>query len=90
MNKETLLEEMKQAVTDVINGVIPEFKSQFLHPCDVDKFIQDEYKTRSDDCDSNGWQWDYWFYYIINDEKYLLSGSGFYGDLAFSKDEYEE
>ena len=85
MNKETLLEEMKQGIKDVIDGVTSEFESDFLTPSYIDEFIMSKYGIRMDDIDSNGWQWDYWITYYINNVRYMLCGSGFYGGLRFSK-----
>lgn len=38
-----------------------------------------------DKFETNGWQWDFWQYYELNGQQYMLSGSGYYGDLKFSK-----
>lgn len=37
--------------------------------------------------ETNGWQVDYWLYFILNDTEYVLSGSMWHGDYTITKDE---
>lgn len=42
---------------------------------------------QTSDLDTNGWQWDFWQHYEDSEgKKFVLSGSGYYGELEFKKD----
>ena len=42
--------------------------------------------TWDNEFDTNGWDVDFWIYFYINDIKYCLSESWFYGVYSISKD----
>lgn len=39
--------------------------------------------TSCDDLDTNGWDHDFWLHFTYGADRYLLSGSGWYGHLSF-------
>ena len=82
--KNQLLEDMRQGVSDVILGKIDCYETNFLYPNDFQEYIK-SIKGKKYDFDCNGWNYDYWDYYIIYNQKYCVSGSGYYGGISFSK-----
>jgi hypothetical protein len=45
-----------------------------------------EIASFNDDFDSNGWEFDYWCTYKINDKTLNINGSGYYGGLSITID----
>lgn len=71
----------------IINGELEESEFEFLYAGDIAKYLEEKYGLRHHEMDTNGWDYDFWITYIINEEKYVISGSGYYGNLKFYKDE---
>ena len=75
-------------VEEVISEERDEVQFYCTSPDDVNQYITKVLKGTRDEIDHNGWQWDYWITYTIDNKKYTLAGSGYYGNMSFSK--YEE
>lgn len=83
------MEEFKKQIEQVISGELNDVASKnLISPHVIDEFLKELGYNRID-FDSNGWDWDFWITYQKDDDKFTLSGSGFYNQgLFFSK--YEE
>ena len=79
---------IKTGVDSVITGEKDTVKLIGARPNDVIRYLVDNHGAEFPDVDdTNGWQWDYWFYFDINGKKYCLSGDGFYQDYATFREE---
>lgn len=88
--KEQAIANMKIGVDKVISGEEQMFKTDLVSAMELDNYIKTIGARDADDwLDTNGWQCDFWLYYVINEERYYVSGSGLYGGLSFQKDEDE-
>jgi hypothetical protein len=85
--KEQLLQEMREGIDKVVSGEIQSFRSGFLPPSEFVDYIEGKY-SQQDDFDTNGWDYDYWIRFTINDKKYTVYGSGYYGGVTFAVREY--
>lgn len=47
----------------------------------------EELGTYDSDWETNGWDVDFWISFTVQDQKYMLSGSWYYGGYSISKDE---
>lgn len=83
--KQQLIEKMKIEVDKVINGEVQAYESEFLPPSVIVDYIQENYTIEDYDFESNGWQWDFWIRFKINDVKYCIAGCGYWGGVAFVK-----
>ena len=82
-----LLGDLKNIIENGIDSVISGAESSArlitARPGAVERYIQSKYGVRrEDDFETNGWEWDYWIYFIIDGTKYQLSGDGFYNNSA--------
>lgn len=86
--EEILFKELKERVNQVITNDKDLVDIKFLYAYDVAQFLESEYgaDVETSDMDTNGWQYDYLIPVYINDKKYVLSGSGYHGDVQFYKD----
>lgn len=83
--KKQQLEIFKQDVSKLLSEEIDNVENDCLSIGDVDQYLN-ELGTNLDNYNSNGWQHDYWRSWNINETKYTLAGSGYYGGISFSKD----
>lgn len=83
----TLVDNFETDIQKVINGKIEEASSELLSPGHINEYLN-SLGTHNSDFESNGWEYDHWASWEIDGENYVLSGSGFYGGLAFSKADY--
>jgi hypothetical protein len=90
--EDILYRELETRLDQVINGEQNSIEIKFLYANEVATFLKNKYDAHveTSDMDTNGWQYDYWIPVYINDEKYNLMGSGYYGDMEFVKEEDEE
>jgi len=86
MKETDLIKDMESAINEVVNGDAVEAKLVGVYPADVKNYVEKLKGIESDEMDINGWEWDFWMYYTIEDTKYVLSGSGYYGSLVFRED----
>lgn len=87
---ESLDLDMKSRVEAVVDGRLESAKFDVGIPCQFDAFIQRKYGVKRQDLDTNGWDWDFWVTYIIEEKKYTLAGSGWYGGISFARDQNED
>jgi len=84
--KEELIIEMKKSIYEVVNGEEKLVSLVGVYPINVTEYIQELGGEEIEDLfESNGWQWDFWQKFSLNDEAYMCAGSGYYGNLTFSK-----
>jgi hypothetical protein len=89
--KVELSSELKKNVTELISDVlnckldIVEFDC--LYPSIVINHLKElGVKIDLADCmETNGWQMDYWIRFKYNDKRFIISGSGYYGNLEFKE-----
>jgi hypothetical protein len=82
--KENIKLAMEVAIRKVISGKTKSVEIFGIYPNDVIEYVTKELKGKhKEDWDTNGWQWDYWMDFEIDNEKYTLSGSGYYGGATF-------
>jgi hypothetical protein len=87
-----LINELNKRLDQVISGEKDVVQIKFLYASDVESVLTKEYGANVDtsEMDTNGWQYDYWIPVYINDKKYVLSGSGYYGNIEFYREDEEE
>lgn len=103
MSYDKIVEELEKQLTDklrdtmgigiemVVSGQKDQVKLIGARPNDVEKFIKETYDGETGEFDTNGWEWDYWLYFEINEKRYILSGDGYYNNYAwFRKCEDDE
>jgi hypothetical protein len=80
--KAEILEEMASLIDQVISGKIDKAELYFVRPEDVNKYLETVgwIDNGEKDIDTNGWEWDFWINYDVNNNKYILSGDGYYYD----------
>jgi len=81
-----LISDMQVGINKVINGELDIYENSFLNRNDILSYLK-ILGFKETNSDRNGWQEDYWYYLEYNSFKYAVTGSGFYGDLSFSKTE---
>ena len=84
--RKLLLNLMKEGVNNVLNGKIETYDNNFLSPNDFVTYLQEIGHSKYN-FDCNGWDYDFWISYTINDKEYRIAGSGYYGTLSFFKQE---
>jgi len=85
MNNET-----KELIFSVIKGEVDSVRLPMIPIDDVITLLQEKgYIDKDDngDYDSNGWQVDFWLQFHINESIYTLSGSLWYGQYKFFKED---
>jgi hypothetical protein len=84
MKKSTqMTAKLKVEIEKVVFGSEEEFQSDVLCADEVIRFIQEKYEDDYEnlDFDTNGWQMDFWINLKVNNKKFILSGSGYYGGI---------
>lgn len=88
-----LTEEMKSEILKEVDRVI----NRELEGIEIDIFkaniigdhLRKKYGADIEEVETNGWEGDVWYSYIINDIKFYLSASGYDGGVHFHiSDEY--
>lgn len=78
-------------IDSVLSGEVEEVDLKLLITlADADSYILSNECIEDDDegyMATNGWQWDFWKYYLRerDNQGFTLSGSGYYGSLEFRK-----
>jgi hypothetical protein len=70
--------DMEAAIKSVVDGTKDSVEIHFLRPGAAISFLEKQYGCESNEMETNGWQWDFWYYVDINDKKYCLAGDGYY------------
>ena len=84
--KEVIIESMKTSIKKLLDDDSDMVKLPGIFPNDVIEFVEKELGGKhNEDWETNGWQWDYWINFKINDKEYTLSGDGYYGTPTFGK-----
>lgn len=84
--KEQIIELMKISIQKVLSGDSDGTKLIGVFPNDVIEYIEKEIGGKHNkDWETNGWQWDYWIDFKIDNIDYTLSGDGYYGTPCFGK-----
>jgi hypothetical protein len=59
-------------------------KVDYISPDQAEKLLLSAgFKIESKDFDTNGWDYDYWLTLKINGKFFVVTGSGYYGQLQF-------
>lgn len=87
--KDELLTLMRVGIQQVVDGTLEVYEVTLMPPAQVLAFLDTlGFDTDVDLSNTNGWQWDYWFYVMSPDDvSYRLSGGGYYGGMKFEKGE---
>jgi hypothetical protein len=81
-----VLQLMKDSIDSVLNGSVDSVSLWGVCINDVEKYLETtDHPLLSESIDTNGWQVDFWVY--TESKKYMLSGSMWYGEMHFSKNE---
>lgn len=75
--KQAIAEALIKGSVDIIQAPIADIKSAFM---------AEGWTFRNDEDCINGWQVDFWYYFIKEDQKILLSGSLWYGNYKLTYD----
>ena len=81
-----LLIDMFNGIKQLINNEIDVYSNKFLSPNDISKHLLHIGFEDLDQFNSNGWDYDNWSYFMYNNEKYCISGHGYYGGISVNKD----
>lgn len=87
---ESLHIDMESRVVAVVEGRLESAKFEVGIPDQFDAFLHEKYGVSKQDLDTNGWDWDFWATYVIEEKKYTLAGSGWYGGISFTRDQNED
>ena len=80
--KQLAINKFKLDINSVIDGLADIAVSSLLSAGDIDTYLKG-LGEEFGDMETNGWQYDFWQNYKINNKYYCLSGSGYYGGLEF-------
>ena len=80
--KQLAIDKFKLDINSVIDGSADIAVSNLLSAGDIDTYLKG-LGEEFGDMETNGWQYDFWQNYKINNKYYCLSGSGYYGGLEF-------
>lgn len=80
--KQQIKDWMIEGIQSVLTGEVEHVELLFTRPADVSNYIKSIGGEDLNDMDTNGWQWDYWMTFKVDDKDYMLSGDGFYGNTA--------
>ena len=78
---------MKDLLKKVTDGDLQSVDIPFTPISSIETHLEElDLDTENTNCDTNGWQLDFWYYYVhkITRIKYVLSGSFHYGEFKFS------
>lgn len=81
------MEDLKQLLEKVINGEEKSVNLPFTPINDLEKILKEEFKITLGEWDTNGWCINFWWY--TENEEYYISGSLYYGNMIFSKNDLE-
>lgn len=87
--QEYIQQNMEAGIKSVIEGRLNNVQFDFLVPNAADEYIKALGGVRGD-IDTNGWDWDFWVTYTIDNKKYTLAGSGWSGKRWFVLNQEEE
>lgn len=77
--------DYKELIDDVIYGNKESVDLKGKITLDLfDKHMMEKYNIETE-LDTNGWQFDFWNEFSLNGIKFMLHGSLYYGDYAFTK-----
>ena len=62
------------------------FKSSLVSMNDVAEYLESIGAVEYEELETNGWQWDAWLRYKLNDVVYCISACGYYGGITFGID----
>lgn len=83
-----MLKDIKFHAISNIKRLIDEragyYQSPFLSPSALFGILEDLGATGGESMESNGWEWDWWDYYFLDNLKISCSGCGFTGGSAIS------
>lgn len=83
MNTPKLSDYEKQRIAAVLNGSEHSFETVNICPAAIKAHMESlGYKT--DDLETNGWDYDWWLSFRKTDEAWVASGSGYYGTFEFA------
>lgn len=80
--EEAVKAHMKNNIQSVIEGDQKSVQLFYVRPSDVVDYMEELGGEWDEDLNPNGWSWDYWTKFTLNDETYTLSGDGFASDSA--------
>ena len=87
--KQLAINKFKLDINSVIDGLADIAVSNLLSAGDIDTYLKG-LGEEFGDMETNGWQYDFWQNYKINNKYYCLSGSGYYGGIKFYERNEEE
>ena len=80
--KQLAIDKFKLDINSVISGEEDVAISELISAGDINNYIE-SIGEEVGELETNGWQYDFWQNYKINNKYYCLSGSGYYGGLEF-------
>jgi len=80
--KQLAINKFKLDINSVISGEEDVAISELISAGDINNYIE-SIGEEVGELETNGWQYDFWQNYKINNKYYCLSGSGYYGGLEF-------
>jgi len=81
------LAQMVQGVRSVLSGQTERYQSTAVSAADVIAFLESEGGEDLNEHDSNGWQWDAWFFVRCQGTEYVVGAKGYYGGVYIEQRE---
>lgn len=79
--------DVTELISDVLNRRLDFVKFDCLYPNIVISYLEElGAKINLGDCmETNSWQMDYWIRFKYDDKRFIIRGSGYYGNLEFTE-----
>ena len=84
---EKLKQEMQRGIDDVFTHKEESFESNGICPNMVKEYLEGMNWKQVGDLETNGWDYDWWLTFEKGKEKFVASGSGYYGTFKFERDD---
>ena len=82
-----IVKAMEQGVQSVINGKTKKFKCYGVSPQMIRDYMLNINYSRIEEMETNGWQYDWWMYFVKGNKEFIASGSGWTCEFAFEQEE---
>lgn len=88
--RQQAIADAKKEVPKVIKGEKEIYETNLISPSDMHDILCELGLESIQPFETNGWQWDFWETWLGDGDdnicdKFMLSGSGYYGGMSFRK-----
>ena len=79
-------EKIKALIQPVLDGSKESIGIGYIPPAEVITVMEEEGYELQEDWDTNGWDHDFWMYFIKDEKTFMFAGSWYYGSYSFGID----